>query len=129
MDPVVHFEIPADNLERAQEFYNRVFGWKMQPVAGLNYTIVRTAETDEAHMLKESGRINGGMMKRSVPIMRPVITIQVQEMERALQKVRSAGGKIVKEPLAVGTIGMSAYVQDSEGNIIGLWQNLSEQAS
>ena len=41
MDPVVHFEIPADNLERAQEFYNRVFGWKMQPVAGLNYTIVR----------------------------------------------------------------------------------------
>ena len=126
MDPVVHFEIPADNVERAQEFYNRVFGWKTQSIPEMNYTIVRTAETDEKYMLKEPGRINGGIMKRNVPIMRPIITIQVEEMQRALQKVKSAGGKTVKEPTSVGDMGIVAYVQDSEGNIISLWQNLKK---
>lgn len=126
MDPVVHFEIPADNVVRAQDFYNRAFGWKMSSVSGMDYTIVRTAETDDNHMIKEPGKINGGIMKRSPPIMRPVITISVEEMGRALQKVKSAGGKTVKEPVTVGDMGIAAYVQDSEGNIIGLWQPLKK---
>lgn len=124
MDSVVHFEIPADNVTRAQDFYNRAFGWKMHPVSGMDYTVVHTAATDDNRMIKEPGKINGGIMKRSPPIMRPVITVAVEEMQRALQKVKSAGGKTVKEPVTVGDMGIAAYVQDSEGNIIGLWQPL-----
>lgn len=126
MDSVVHFEIPADNVVRAQEFYNRAFGWKMHPVAGMDYTVVHTAAIDDNRMITEPGKINGGIMKRSPPIMRPVITIAVEEMGRALQKVKSAGGKTVKEAFTVGDMGVAAYVQDSEGNIIGLWQQLKK---
>jgi predicted enzyme related to lactoylglutathione lyase len=126
MDPVVHFEIPADNVVRAQDFYNRAFGWKMHPVSGMDYTIVHTAPTDDNRMIKEPGKINGGIMKRFPPIMRPVITISVEEIQRALQKVKSAGGKTIKEPITVGDMGIAAYVQDTEGNIIGLWQPLKK---
>jgi predicted enzyme related to lactoylglutathione lyase len=59
-------------------------------------------------------------------VIAPVITISVEEIQRALQKVKSAGGKTIKEPITVGDMGIAAYVQDTEGNIIGLWQPLKK---
>ncbi|MBI3887846.1 VOC family protein, partial [Candidatus Microgenomates bacterium] len=64
MNKVIHFEIPADDINRAQRFYKEVFGWKMNIIPEMNYTIVQTGPTDEKGMTKESGFINGGMMKR-----------------------------------------------------------------
>ena len=60
MNKVVHFEIPYDDQERAQKFYQDVFGWQITKFAGMDYHIATTTETDETTMKpKESGAING----------------------------------------------------------------------
>ncbi|MBI2085464.1 MAG: VOC family protein [Candidatus Aenigmarchaeota archaeon] len=124
MDKVVHFEIPADDVERAQKFYKTVFGWGIMNVAGMNYTLVTTTETGEDRMPKQSGAINGGMMKRSGPIKSPVITIGVADVSEAVKKIKSNGGKIIMDKFKVGDIGFSAYVEDTEGNLIGIWEDI-----
>ena len=123
MDKVVHFEIPADDVDRAQKFYEAVFGWKMDSVPEMNYTMVHTVEIDENRMPKEVGAINGGMMKRTKDISAPVVTIDVANIDDAVKKVTEQGGKLVMEKQKVGDMGWSAYIKDSEGNVIGLWQS------
>lgn len=123
MNSVVHFEIPADNVERAQNFYSEAFDWKIEPVPEMDYTILQTTELDEKRMPKEPGTINGGMMKRSGEFKSPIITIETEDIEAALEKVEEAGGETLKTKMPVGDMGFAAYFKDTEGNIIGLWQN------
>jgi predicted enzyme related to lactoylglutathione lyase len=124
MDKVVHFEIPADDLGRAQKFYQSVFGWKMDQFPDMEYIIVGTTPVDENSMPKEPGSINGGMMKRQHPVTSPVITINVQDIDEALKKVKKMGGEVVRGKMLVGEMGYAAYFKDPEGNIIGLWQTI-----
>jgi len=124
MDKVVHFEIPADDLERARKFYTSVFGWKMDSVPEMEYILIGTTQVDENGMPTEAGGINGGMMKRQSPLNSPVITIDVQNMEDAMKMVKKMGGKIIREKMQVGDMGYAAYFKDTEGNIIGLWQKI-----
>jgi len=124
MDKVVHFEIPADDIERAQRFYKSVFNWKMDAVPDMEYIMIGTTPVDENHMPEEPGSINGGMMKRQHPVTSPVITISVRNMEDAMKKVKKMGGEIVREKFQVGDMGYAAYFKDTEGNIIGLWQEI-----
>lgn len=126
MDKVVHFEIPADDVERAQNFYSNVFGWKMNPIPEMSYCIVHTGPVNDERMPKEPGFINGGIMKKNDCVHSPVVTVSVEEINDAISKVKKAGGYVIKEPYKVGDMGISAYFKDSEGNIIGLWQNLME---
>ena len=124
MDRVVHFEIPVDDLDRAQEFYKGVFDWKMNSMPGAGYVLIGTTATDEKGMPKEPGAINGGMLKRTGPIKSPVITISVPNIDESLGTVKAHGGKVAMDKFKVGEIGLSAYVEDTEGNVIGLWQEL-----
>jgi len=123
MDKVVHFEIPADDIARAQKFYTTVFEWKMNSIRGMRYTILNTTPTGENGMPKEPGAINGGMLERQEPVKSPVITIDVSNIDEALKKIEQNGGKVVRGKEAVGDMGYAAYFKDSEGNIVGLWQN------
>jgi hypothetical protein len=123
MDKVVHFEVPADDIERAKKFYSSVFGWQMQDMPEMEYVIAHTVEVDEKMMPKESGAINGGIMKRSKAIKSPVIAMSVSSIDAYIQKIKNAGGKIVKPKVAIGSMGYYAYESDSEGNAIGLWEN------
>jgi len=123
MDKVVHFEIPAENMARAKKFYSSVFGWETEDVPGMEYSMVHTVETGEDRMPKEKGAINGGMMKRMDAVKAPVVTINVSDIDKAVQKVVKAGGKIVVEKQMVMDMGWNAYVKDTEGNVIGVWQN------
>lgn len=123
MDKVQHFEIPADDVERAKKFYSEVFGWKISDVPGMNYTLLYTAEVDKNNMAKEKGVINGGMMERGV-VKSPVIVVTVASIEESLEKIKAAGGEAVTEVMTVGDMGLYSYVKDPEGNIIGIWQNL-----
>lgn len=124
MGKVVHFEIPADDVARASSFYNKVFGWKVNPVPNMDYTIFHTGPTDEKNrMLLEKGFINGGMMKRNDTVKSPVVTIDVDNIEESLKTVVANGGKLLLGKQDVGDMGYSAYVKDTEGNVIGLWQN------
>ena len=88
MDKVVHFEIPADDLKRAQDFYNKMFGWQINqvPDVDMTYYMVNTTEVGDNHMPKEPGAINGGMMKRSTPDESPVIVVDVSSIDDYLKK-------------------------------------------
>jgi predicted enzyme related to lactoylglutathione lyase len=121
-DPVVHFELPADDLERARDFYRDTFGWALNTIPQMGYTLVSTTPMDEQGNHEKSGAINGGMMARSEPVTAPVITIQVGDVDDALQRVESHGGSVVDGKHAVGDMGFSAYFKDTEGNVVGLWQ-------
>ncbi|MEK6951424.1 MAG: VOC family protein [Nanoarchaeota archaeon] len=124
MDKVVHFEIPVEDISRAEKFYSAVFGWKINNIPDMNYTLVFTAKTDDKGMNTEVGAINGGMMKRKNPIENPVITINVSNIDNSLKQVEKLNGEIVMKKVKVGNMGYSAYFKDSEGNVLGLWQNI-----
>jgi predicted enzyme related to lactoylglutathione lyase len=121
-DPVVHFEIPADDVERAQRFYSKAFGWKVNSIPGMGYTMFHTTPTDPQGMVQTPGNINGGMLKRQAPIDRLLITVQVADMAQALKAIEANGGKVVRGAQPVQGIGVAAYVKDSEGNTLGLIQ-------
>jgi uncharacterized protein len=119
---VVHFEIPADDVARAEEFYRSAFGWKLSSMPDVGYTMVSTTPTDEQGAPKDPGAINGGMMKRESPISTPVIVIDVDDIDKALATIGSNGGSTVQGKQSVMDMGFAAYFKDSEGNLMGLWQ-------
>lgn len=125
MPKVVHFEIPADDLERAKAFYSSVFGWQLQtmPMAGGEYTSVVTTPVDqETQLPTEPGAINGGMMQRDERTPAPVVTIDVESIDDALKEVEAGGGATVTPRTAIPGMGAFAYFKDSEGNVLGLWE-------
>ena len=125
MDKVVHFEIPFDDKKRAEEFYSKVFGWKLNPMPEMKYTMVHTVDVDEKMMPKESGAINGGMYNRKDGGSKnPVLVINVAKIDEALKKIEKAGGKIFMAKRKVGDMGWYTQVKDTEGNVIGVWENL-----
>ena len=65
MRKVVHFEIPADDLGRAKEFYGSVFDWQLQDMEGMDYTSVTTVPVDDQQIPSEPGAINGGLFART----------------------------------------------------------------
>jgi hypothetical protein len=125
---VVHFEIPLDDVERGRKFFAEAFGWTINPLPEMEYTLVGTAPTDETGMLTEAGSINGGMFARGAqsPSSAPVITIDVDDIDEALRKIESLGGSTVAPRMPVGDMGFTAYFKDAEGNVLGLWQNAQQ---
>ncbi len=124
-DRIVHFEIPFDDGDRARAFYSGVFGWQTQEMPEMQYTMVMTGPVGDNSMPSEPGYINGGMFQRTDTLNVPVLTINVDSIEAALDKVEASGGKTVEAKQAVGDMGFVAYINDSEGNLIGLWENAS----
>lgn len=123
MNRVVHFELPADNVERAQTFYREAFDWRMNSMPGMGYTMVGTSETDETGRPTQPGAINGGMLARQAPINAPVITINVDDIDASLTTIEKLGGRTARGKEPVGDMGFAAYFTDTEGNVVGLWQN------
>lgn len=123
---VVHFEVPFDDGDRARSFYADVFGWKIQQVPDFDYTGVSTGPVGDDGMPTEPGYIGGGMFSRQAELNRPVITIDVDDMQAALAKIAAHGGATVGEPMEVGDMGIAGYFTDSEGNLMGLWQSKSK---
>ena len=122
---VVHFEIPADDVSRAQGFYRDVFGWSINAMPDMGYTLLGTTPTDESGMPAEAGSINGGMFERIDEVSTPVIVIDVDDIDATLTTIESLGGATVRPREAVGTMGFAAYFTDSEGNLMGLCQTAS----
>jgi predicted enzyme related to lactoylglutathione lyase len=115
MSRVVHFEIPASNPERAIAFYTKAFGWKIEKWPGpMDYWMVKTGDD------KTPG-INGGLMKNT-DVKTTTNTIDVESLEKAIEAVSKAGGKLVVPKTTVPTVGYFAYLQDTEGNLFGVMQ-------
>lgn len=120
---VVHFEVPFDDADRARSFYRDVFDWQIQSMPEMDYNIVSTGPATDQGMPSEPGYIGGGMLQRQAPINAPVITLQVDDIDATLLAVEEHGGGVVREKLPVGDMGFAAYIKDSEGNLMGLWQS------
>jgi len=103
MDPVVHFEMPADDRRRISKFYEKVFGWKTKQMGEEmgNYVVVTTAESDENGFPKEVGRINGGFYPKNTerPAQYPSVVISVKNIKESMKKINGAGGKVLGNPL------------------------------
>ncbi len=127
MDKVCHFEVPYDDKERMEKFYSGVFGWTFTDAPGdMPYTFAMTTEVNEQMMPKEVGGINGGTYARADEGAKsPVIVLQVDSCEQRLKDVESGGGKALMGPHEIPGMGIYGQVQDTEGNIIGLWQPAS----
>ncbi|HTP54952.1 MAG TPA: VOC family protein [Thermoplasmata archaeon] len=121
---VGHFEIPAENTERARRFYSEAFGWKPTPVPGMDYTMVSTGPVDAKGMPSSPGHISGGIGKRGGVLEHPVVTIVVEDLTAAEKKVEKNGGTILqkRKPIGDGSMGFTGYFKDTEGNVVGLYE-------
>lgn len=137
MYPVIHFEMPAEDSGRARKFYESVFGWEilqLGPEMG-DFALAYTTDTDrESRMPKKPGAINGGFYKKSEPDQRTKITILVDDMQKMLASVKTAGGKVL--PAAGGGevddmpgIGLFASFIDPEGNVVTIYEDRSPNPS
>jgi len=117
---IVHFEIPADDVERSRKFYSDLFGWKMERwpgmESGMEYWIINTTDNEG------SKAIGGGMMKRQNPQQGITNFIDVTSVDEYSAKVQSLGGKIVAPKQAVPTMGFFAVCLDTENNTFGIWE-------
>lgn len=129
MNGVIHFEIPVDDLTRAKKFYS-LFGWELEEYPmpdGSSYIGVRTVPVDEkTRMPKEVGAINGGMLKRTKEVQSPVFAIHVTSINDTVKTIEDAGGSVVKPKVEIGGMGYYAYVKDTEGNVLGLWEDVKK---
>ena len=113
----IHFEIPAENPQRAIDFYSSVFGWKFNKWDGpMEYWLISTGDAAEPG-------INGGLMPRQHPEQPCVNTIGVVNLDASLKAVAGKGGLEVVPKMAVPGVGWLAYCKDTEGHIFGMMQN------
>ena len=126
MNPVVHFEMPAEDRKRMADFYTNVFGWQTKFFGEDmgNYVTVATSEPDENGRPKMPGAINGGFYPKTTDMPNPVpsIVIAVDEIKESMKKVASAGGKVLGEPMDIPGVGSFVSFIDTEGNRISLLQ-------
>lgn len=123
---VVHFEIPFDDGDRARSFYKDAFGWDVSEMPEMSYTMVTSGPSGDRGPT-ESGYINGGMAQREAgKFASPVITVAVESIDAALEKIEGLGGSTLVPRESVGGMGFSASFKDSEGNVMGLWENAPE---
>ena len=122
---IIHFEIPAKNVQALKSFYENVLGWKITqtPVGGMEYWIIQTVPTDEKGMLQRPG-VNGGLYPRTpdMPNATQVNYISVENIDEYITKVTTSGGKIIVPKQQVPTVGSIAVAADPEGNAFGLIQ-------
>lgn len=135
MNRVVHFEIHADDIERAKKFYADVFGWEMKQMGAEfgDYVIVMTGPGPDELAgkpldMKTIG-INGGMMLRKGPRPAPDAPVNgytgiigVENIDETIAKIEAAGGTLALAKMNVPGVGDLAYYHDTEGNIFGVIQ-------
>ncbi len=130
MDSLVHFEIPADDLDRAKKFYSSIFGWKLDDwnmPDGSVYVGAHTTPIDEkTRMPLKPGAINGAIVQRDAALKAPVFAIDVPSIDDYIGKIEKSGGTVVRPKVEIMGMGYYAYVSDTEGNTIGLWENLKK---
>ncbi len=133
MDPVVHFEMPAEDKNRMAKFYTKVFGWKTEilgPEMG-EYVLVTTTEIDEkTGRPKMPGAINGGFMEKNedMPAQYPSLVIAVDDIKESMKKVTQAGGKVLGEPMEIPGVGKYVSFIDTEGNRASMLQPSQQMA-
>ena len=123
---IIHFEIPASDVEKVKKFYVDLFGWKIEKTPNMEYYMVETVPMDEKGNLLRPG-INGGLYKRDSPQQQALNYINVESVEEYSKKVADLGGQIVVKKTEIPGMGWFAIAVDPEGNVFGLFETLPMQ--
>ena len=111
--PVVHWEIAAKDAKTLQDFYSKLFDWRIEGGNPMNYGLVDTGG---------QGGINGGITATQGNFPTYVtFYVHVDDLQAYLNKAESLGGKTVVPPTPIPNIGSFAMFHDPEGNLIGLF--------
>ncbi|HBY64577.1 MAG TPA: glyoxalase [Solibacterales bacterium] len=111
----IHFELHAEDPQRAMRFYESVFGWKFESWPGpMPYWLITTGP--------DGPGINGGLMNREAGPM-TVNTLDVANLDEIVAKATAAGAQVAVPKMAIPGIGWLAYLLDTEGIVFGLMQN------
>ena len=113
---VVHFEIPVDVPDRAGAFYHAVFGWTVRKWEPVDYWTMTTGDDP-------GPGAEGALTPRGAESEGVLVYVGVDDIERAIAAVVAAGGTSLGEKMPIPTIGWMARVRDTEGNLIGLFQD------
>ncbi len=117
MPTIVHFDVAADDPERARSFYQGLFDWKMESPPGMaNYFLIETKD------LNGQRGVGGGLGKRGEPGQRITSYFGVNSVDEYTAKVEKLGGKVILPKTAVPGWGYLAACLDTENNMFGLWQ-------
>ena len=124
-----HFEIPVDDMDRATKFYRSLFGWDIQPWGGPESTIsmVNTVPVDETGTTVRPG-LNGMLIMKQNPRHPFANYVNVEDVAEYANKAVALGGQIAMPKTAVAGMGWFAYILDTEGTVMGLWQTDSTAA-
>ncbi len=117
MSRVVHFEITADDPERAVTFYAQALGWKIERFGDEKYWLISTGPAD-------ARGIDGAIMPREKPAENTVVTVGVGSLESTMEAVRKAGGRADGSIDMIPNIGRFTYATDTEGNRFGILEPL-----
>ena len=122
---IVHFEIPADDIEKIKKFYQELFGWTMNKYPGpTTYYMVGTVPVNEKTMMPIRPGVNGGLYEKknasSPELAIPLNYISVESVEEYSKKIQALGGKILVPKMEIPTIGWWALAVDPEGNHFGI---------
>ena len=112
MSTIVHFEVPADDMKRAKDFYTGLFGWKFEETP-MDYWLISTGEDS----------VGGGMMKRQHPQQQITNYIDVPSVDEYAGKVSELGGKVVVPKTPVPGMGYFVMCLDTENNTFALWED------
>ncbi len=122
MSRVIHFEIHAAEPERAIMFYTALFGWQFAQWGEQKYWLVKTGE-------KGTPGIDGGLLPRyggspldMAAVNAFVCTVDVDDLDAAMERASKAGGQLALPKMAIPAVGWLAYFKDTEGNIFGMMQ-------
>ena len=122
MNRFTHFELVSNDLEKTAEFYREVFGWQINKWEGpVDYWLVMTGD-------ESTPGINGGLMEQNGPFNGTINTIQVDDIDAAIAKVKANGGEIILDKDVIPGVGYQAYFKDNTGIMVGLHQ-ADEQAA
>jgi predicted enzyme related to lactoylglutathione lyase len=117
MSMIIHFEIPADDLERAKKFYSELFGWDILAVPGRRMYMLITSSGERA--------ISGALTSRFNPLQKVINYITIPSIDEYSTKVEKLGGKIVVRKRAIPGTGYFAICLDTENNTFGIWEENS----
>ena len=131
IDPVVHFEMPAEDRKRMAKFYTSAFGWQTQMLGEDmgNYVLATTtAEVDK------KGRPKKRALSMAVFIPKVTISrhnthrwlLQLIDIKKSMNKVTKAGGKVIGEPMEIPGFGMYVSFFDTEGNRVSIMEPTME---
>jgi predicted enzyme related to lactoylglutathione lyase len=119
MSRVIHFEIHAEQPERAIKFYTAVFGWEFNKWPGpMDYWLITTGPDGQPG-------INGGLIRRQgvidgQAVIAYVCTVDTKNVDDAIKTITANGGTIALPKMPVPGVGWLAYAKDTEGNIFGI---------